>query len=50
MKNKRGIISGYLIAFFIAMAILAIIMITIFLLKGTGFSLVDRVKDFLRIG
>jgi len=50
MKTKRGIIAKYLPWLLIALAILAIVLITIFLLKGTGFSLVDRVKDFLRIG
>jgi len=48
--KKKGVISEYLPWLLIALAILAIVLITIFLLKGTGFSLVDRVKDLLRIG
>ena len=45
MKNKRGIISEYLPWILIAIAILAIIMIAIFLLRGQGFSLIDKIKD-----
>ncbi len=47
-KGKRGIISGYLPWILIAVAILAIIMITIFLLKGQGFSLIDKLKDLFK--
>lgn len=50
MKNKRGIIPFYIIAILIAVAILAIVMITLFIFKGTSFSLVDRIKDLLKIG
>jgi len=46
--KKRGIISGYLPWLLIALAILAIIMVTIFLLTGTGVSLVDKAKDLFR--
>ena len=49
-KNCRGIIPFYVIAILIAVAILAILMITIFLLRGQGISLVDKGKDLLRIG
>jgi hypothetical protein len=44
MKNKRGIISEYLPWILIAVAILVILMITIFILKGQGFSLIDKIK------
>ena len=45
--KKRGIISGYLPWILIAIAILAILMITIFLLKGKGISLIDKIKDLI---
>jgi len=43
-KKKRGIISEYLPWLLIAVAVLAIVMITIFLLKGKGISLIDKLK------
>jgi len=42
--KKRGIISEFLPWLLIALAILVILMITIFILKGTGFSLIDKIK------
>lgn len=48
MKNKRGIVSEYLPWLLIAIAVLAIIMTTIFLLKGKGISLIDKIKDLFR--
>lgn len=45
MKNKRGIISEYLPWLLIAAAILTILLITIFIFKGKGFSLIDRIKQ-----
>ena len=45
--NKRGIISEYLPWLLIGVAVLVILMITIFLLKGKGFSLIDTIKDLL---
>lgn len=44
MKN-RGVISEYLPWLLIALAILAIIMITIFLLKEKGLSLIEQIKN-----
>jgi hypothetical protein len=46
--KKRGVISEYLPWLLIAIAILAILMVTIFLLRGKGVSLVDKIKDLLR--
>ena len=46
--NKKGIISDYLPWILIALVILAIIMISIFLLKGKGISFIDRIKDLFR--
>ena len=46
--NKRGIVTEYLPWLLIGLAVLAIIMIVIFTLKGQGVSLIDRIKDLLR--
>jgi len=43
--NKRGIISEYLPWLLIAVAVLVILLIAIFVLKGKGFSLVDQIKN-----
>tara|TARA_Y100000034_G_scaffold42057_1_gene51625 strand:+ start:4885 stop:5034 length:150 start_codon:yes stop_codon:yes gene_type:complete len=43
--KKRGIISDYLPWLLIAIAVLAIVMVSIFLLKDKGISLIDRIKD-----
>ncbi|MCK4647878.1 hypothetical protein KAT24_03050 [Candidatus Pacearchaeota archaeon] len=45
-KNRKGVISEYLPWLLIALAVLAILMITIFLLQGKGISLVDKIKNF----
>ena len=47
--NNRGVISEYLPWLLIAVAILAIVMITVFLLKEKGFSLIDQIKDLFKI-
>ncbi len=46
--NKRGIVSEYLPWILIALAVLAILMITIFVLRGEGASLIDQLKNLLR--
>ena len=43
--KKRGIVSAYLPWLLIGIAVLAILMITIFILKGKGFSLIDQIKN-----
>jgi len=43
--RKKGVISEYLPWILIAVAVLAILMIAIFVLKDKGFSLIDRIKD-----
>jgi hypothetical protein len=45
IKRKRGIISDYLPWLLLALVILAIFMVTIFLLKGKGISFIDKIKD-----
>lgn len=48
MNNKKGVISDYLPWLLIAIAVLVILMITIFLLKGKGISLIDQIKNLFR--
>ncbi len=43
--GKKGIVSDYLPWIIIAVAVLVIVMITIFLLKGKGVSLIEKIKD-----
>ncbi len=47
-KRKRGVIADYLPWILIAVAVLVILMITIFILKGRGISLIDNLKNILR--
>jgi hypothetical protein len=44
------VISDYLPWLLIAIAILLIVMIAIFLLKGKGFSLIDQIKNLFKMG
>jgi hypothetical protein len=44
---KRGVIADYLPWIIIALAVLAIVTIAIFLLKGEGFGFIDKVKNLL---
>ncbi len=48
--KKRGIITEYLPWILIAVAILVIIMIAIFLLRGKGISLIDQIKNLFKGG
>ena len=45
--GKKAIVSDYLPWILIAVAVLVILMITIFLLRGRGISLIDQIKSFL---
>jgi len=42
--NKRGIVTDYLPWLLIAIAVLAILMIAIFLIRGQGISIIDKIK------
>jgi len=42
---RRGIIADYLPWILIAVAILVILMVSIFLLKGQGTSFIDKIKN-----
>jgi hypothetical protein len=46
--KKKGIITEYLPWLLIALAVLAIVMILIFTLKGQGISLIDKIKDLIK--
>lgn len=48
--EKRGIVSDYLPWLLIAIAVLAIVMITIMLLKDQGGSLIDQIKGLFGPG
>lgn len=50
MANKRGIISDYIPWLLIAVAILAILTVSIFVLKGKGISAIDQIKNIFRGG
>lgn len=43
--KKRGIVTEYLPWLLIALAVLAILIITIFVLKEKGISLIDQIKN-----
>jgi len=45
MNNKRGIISDYIPWMIIAVAVLAILTISIFVLKEKGMSAIDQIKN-----
>jgi hypothetical protein len=46
MKNsKKGVVSEYLPWILIALAVLAIILISAFLMKGKGFEFIDQIKN-----
>lgn len=46
-KNSKGIVADYLPWLLIAIAILVILMIAIFVLRGQGVSLIDKLKNIL---
>ena len=45
MGYKKGIVSEYLPWLLIAVAVLVILMITIFILREQGISLIDKIKN-----
>jgi hypothetical protein len=46
--KKKGVVADYLPWIIIAVAILAIVMVAIFVLKGQGTSLIDQIKNLVR--
>jgi hypothetical protein len=47
--KKKGIISEYLPWLLIGIAILAILMVTLFYLRGEGFTLIDKIKNIFKM-
>jgi hypothetical protein len=47
---KKGIVSDYLPWLLIAIAVLAILVLAIFLLQGKGVSLIDSIKNLFGSG
>ncbi|MDP3992050.1 MAG: hypothetical protein Q8P79_00910 [Nanoarchaeota archaeon] len=43
-RGKKGIIADYLPWILIAVAVLVILMISIFILRGQGVSFIDKIK------
>jgi hypothetical protein len=43
--KKSGVVADYLPWLLIGIAILALVMASIFVLKGQGFSLIDKIKN-----
>jgi len=46
---KKGVITEYLPWLLISLAVLAIIMIVIFILKDKGVSMIDQLKDLFKL-
>jgi len=47
-RSVKGIVADYLPWLLIAIAILVILLITTFILKGKGISLLDKIKDLFK--
>jgi hypothetical protein len=45
IRGKKGVIEDYLIYILLGLFALALAMIYIFVLKGTGTSLIDKIKN-----
>ncbi len=50
VRLKKGIITEYLPWLIIGLAVLAIVMASIFIFKDAGVSFIDRIKDLFRGG
>jgi len=50
MNKKKGVVSDYLPWLLIGLAILVILMISIFLLRGKGFDFIEQIKNLFRGG
>jgi hypothetical protein len=48
-NEKRGIVSEALPWILIAIAVLVILLLTVFILKGKGVSLIEHIKDLFKI-
>ena len=45
IRGKKGVIESYLIYIILGLFTLALAMLLIFVLKGTGNSLIDKIKN-----
>lgn len=50
IERKRGIVASYLPWLLIALAVLAVVMILIFLLRSEGSSLIEKMKNLFEFG
>ena len=48
MNKKRGIVTEYLPWLIIGLAVLGLFMVSIFLLKGKGVSIVDKIQNLFK--
>lgn len=46
--NKKAIVTDYLPWLIIGIVVLAIVLISIFILKGKGLSMIDQIKNLFR--
>jgi hypothetical protein len=49
-KLKKGVVTEYLPWLLIALAVLVIVVISIFFLKGKGTSMIDSLRNLFRSG
>jgi hypothetical protein len=47
-KKKKGVITDYLVWIIIGLAVLALLFAAIFIFKGGGESLIDKIKNIFR--
>jgi len=47
--KKRGVVADYLPWILIGVAVLVLVMAAIFIMKEQGFSLIDKIKDLVRM-
>jgi len=50
LKNKKAVISEYLPWLLIAVAVLVILLISAFVLKGKGIEFIDKILSFFKGG
>lgn len=48
VRGKRAVVADYLPWILIAVVVLVILMISLFVLKGTGVSFIDKLKNLIR--
>ncbi len=47
-ENKRGIIADYLPWIILAVVVLGVVMLSLFIMKEKGFSLIDNLKGIFK--